>query len=69
MFQDMNRLQVHLLLIGMKQVELAEEAGLHVCQVNAALKRNVASPRIRSKIADALGVPEEKLFPHGTRSY
>ena len=69
MFQDMNRLQVHLLLIGMKQVELAEKAGLHACQVNAAVKRNVASPRIRAKIADVLGVPEEKLFPHGTKSY
>ena len=67
--KKINRLQVHLLLIGMKQVELAEEAGLHVCQVNAAVKRNVASPRIRAKIAEALGVPEEKLFPYGTRSY
>ena len=57
MFQDMNRLQAHLWLIGMKQVELSEKAGLHVCQVNAAVKRNVASPRIRAKIADALGVP------------
>jgi transcriptional regulator with XRE-family HTH domain len=53
----------------MTQVELAEKAGLHACQVNAAAKRNVASPRIRTKIADALGVPEEKLFPYGTRSY
>ena len=67
--KDINRLQAHLWLIGMKQVELAEKADLHVCQVNAATKRNVASPRIRAKIADALGVPEEKLFPHGTRSY
>jgi transcriptional regulator with XRE-family HTH domain len=67
--KNINRLQAHLWLIGMKQVDLAEKAGLHACQVNAAVKRNVASPRIRSKIADSLGVPEEKLFPHGTKSY
>jgi hypothetical protein len=69
MSQDMNRLQPHLWLIGMKQITLAEKADLHVCQVNVAAKRNVASPRIREKIADTLGVPEEKLFPHGTKSY
>ena len=62
-------LQIHLWSIGMSQVALAEKADLHVCQVNTAAKRNVASPKIRAKIADALGVPEEKLFPHGTRSY
>jgi hypothetical protein len=67
--ENQNSLGVHLFLIGMKQTALAEEAGLHVCQVNAAVKRNVASPRIRAKIADTLGVPEEKLFPHGTKSY
>ncbi len=67
--KNINRLQAHLWLIGMKQVELAEKAGLHACQVNAAVKRNVASPRIRKSISKALGVPEEKLFPHGTRSY
>jgi transcriptional regulator with XRE-family HTH domain len=64
-----NSLSIHLYLTGMTQVALAEKAGLHVCQVNAAVKRNVASPRIRAEIADALGVPEEKLFPHGTKSY
>ena len=67
--KNTNRLQAHLWLIGMKQIELAEKAELHACQVNAAVKRNVASPRIRKKIADALGVPEEKLFPHGAKSY
>jgi transcriptional regulator with XRE-family HTH domain len=67
--ENQNSLGFHLFLTGMKQIELAEKAGLHACQVNAAVKRNVASPRIRAKIADALGVPEEKLFPHGTRSY
>jgi transcriptional regulator with XRE-family HTH domain len=64
-----NSLSIQLYLTGMTQVALAEKAGLHVCQVNAAVKRNVASPRIRAEIADALGVPEEKLFPHGTKSY
>jgi hypothetical protein len=67
--ESITLLQMHLWLIGMSQVALAEKADLHVCQVNAAAKRNVASPRIRAKIADTLGVPEEKLFPHGTRSY
>jgi transcriptional regulator with XRE-family HTH domain len=67
--ENQNILGFHLFLTGMKQIELAEKAGLHVCQVNAAVRRNIASPRIRAKIADALGVPEEKLFPHGTRSY
>jgi len=67
--ENQNSLGVHLFLIGMKQTALAEKAGLHVCQVNAAVRRNIASPRIRAKIAEALGVPEENLFPHGTKSY
>lgn len=69
MSHNINCLQVHLWLIGMKQTTLAEKAGLHVCQVNAAVRRNIASSKIRAMIAEALGVPEEKLFPHGTRSY
>ena len=67
--KNKNSLGFYLFLTGMKQIELAEKAGLHVCQVNAAVKRNVASPKIRAKIADTLGMLEEELFPHGTKSY
>ena len=67
--ENKNSLGYYLFISSMKQTTLAEKAGLHVCQVNAAVRSNIASPRIRAKIADALCLPEEKLFPYGTRSY
>jgi lambda repressor-like predicted transcriptional regulator len=61
------RLKTHLALIGMRQMDLAEKAGVHSCQINVACNRDVASPRVRAKIAAALGLEEKDLWPNGVK--
>jgi len=51
----------------MRQMDLAEKAGVHSCQINVACNRDVASPRVRAKIAAALGLEEKDLWPNGVK--
>lgn len=67
MFNSMNRIKIHLWALDMPQYELAEKAGLTESQVSAAIRRNKATARTREKISEALAVPENELFPYGSK--
>lgn len=49
---------------GLRQVDLAQAAGVSATSVSIAEAGYVPSPRLRARIAAALDVPESELWPH-----
>ena len=67
MTQDKNALKIHLLMRGMKQIDLALETGLSIGTISLCVNRNIATPETRRRISQALGVDQWELFGDSTK--
>ena len=63
-----NRLDFYLKLRGMKQVDLIHLTGLYQSVISNAVRHGLVSKSTKERIADALGIPVEELWPESDES-
>ena len=67
MLSEENRVKFHLWVAGLNQTDLAERAGLSPGTISAVVHRNRATEETKTKIAAALNVTQEEIFPNERR--